>query len=53
MIRLVRPSIEMKDKAIDFRQEFFSHNENTINGGFYERSFEFENEPADVYCIRL
>ena len=32
MIRLVRPSIELKDKAIEFKQEFFFYNENTING---------------------
>ena len=32
MIRLVRPDNELKDKAIDFKQEFFYHNERTING---------------------
>lgn len=32
MIRLVRPDKELQDKAIDFKQEFFSHNEKTING---------------------
>ena len=32
MIRLVRPNTELKDKAIDFKQEFFNHNEETING---------------------
>ena len=32
MIRLVRPNEKMKDKAIDFKEEFFSHNEKTING---------------------
>ena len=31
MIRLVRPSVELKDKAIDFKQEFFAHNEKVIN----------------------
>ena len=32
MIRLVSPNIELKDKAIEFKMEFFSYNENTING---------------------
>ena len=32
MIKLVRPTKELKDKAIDFKQEFFSHDEKTING---------------------
>ncbi|MBQ4237603.1 MAG: GNAT family N-acetyltransferase [Treponema sp.] len=32
MIRLVRPNEKMKDKAVDFKEEFFSHNEKTING---------------------
>ena len=32
MIKLVRPNKQLKNKAIDFKQEFFSHNEKTING---------------------
>ncbi len=32
MIKLVRPTRELRDKAIDFKQEFFSHDEKTING---------------------
>lgn len=31
-IRLVRPNIELKDKAIEFRQEFFDNKEMIING---------------------
>lgn len=31
-IRLVRPNIELKDKAIEFRQEFFDNEEMIING---------------------
>lgn len=31
-IRLVRPTKELKGKAIEFRQEFFDHNERIING---------------------
>lgn len=31
-IRLVRPNIELKDKAIEFRQEFFDNEELIING---------------------
>lgn len=31
-IQLVRPTIEHKCKAIDFRQEFFDNNETIING---------------------
>ncbi len=32
MIRLVRPAKEWKEKAMDFRQEFFDHDEMIING---------------------
>ncbi|MCR4787456.1 MAG: GNAT family N-acetyltransferase [Lachnospiraceae bacterium] len=32
MIKLIRPNETLKDKAIEFKQEFFSHNENVING---------------------
>jgi predicted acetyltransferase len=32
MIKLVRPNRELRDKAIEFKQEFFSHDEKTING---------------------
>ncbi len=31
-IRLVRPTMELKNKAIDFRQEFFDNKEMIING---------------------
>ena len=31
-IRLVRPTQELKEKAIDFRQEFFNNDELIING---------------------
>lgn len=31
-IRLVRPTMELKNKAIDFRQEFFDNEEMIING---------------------
>ena len=31
-IRLVRPTIELRDKAIHFRQEFFDNGEMIING---------------------
>lgn len=33
MIKLIRPDTGTKDKAIEFKEEFFSHNEKTINGG--------------------
>lgn len=32
MIKLIRPKIELKEKAIDFRQEFFDNHEMIING---------------------
>lgn len=32
MIRLIRPNKESENKAIDFKQEFFAHNETVING---------------------
>lgn len=31
-IRLVRPTFELKEKAMEFRQEFFDNNETIING---------------------
>ncbi len=31
-IKLVRPTKELKEKAIDYRQEHFNHNELVING---------------------
>lgn len=31
-IRLIRPTAELKEKAIEFRQEFFDNNEMIING---------------------
>ena len=31
-IRLIRPTLELKEKAIEFRQEFFDNNEMVING---------------------
>lgn len=31
-IRLIRPTLELKEKALEFRQEFFNHNEMIING---------------------
>ena len=31
-IRLVRPTLELKEKAMEFRQEFFENNEMIING---------------------
>lgn len=32
MIKLVRPNSGLKDKALDFKQEFLDNNEQTING---------------------
>ena len=32
MITLVRPNNELKNKALDFKQEFFENKEHTING---------------------
>jgi len=32
MIKLVRPTREHKEKAIEFKQEFFDHGERVING---------------------
>ncbi|MBR5360657.1 MAG: GNAT family N-acetyltransferase [Lachnospiraceae bacterium] len=32
MIRLVRPNSGLKDKALEFKQEFLDNNEQTING---------------------
>ena len=31
-IRLIRPTLELKEKALEFRQEFFDNNEMIING---------------------
>lgn len=32
MIKLIRPTKELKEKALDFRQEFFDNGEKVING---------------------
>lgn len=32
MIRLVRPALEHKEKALAYRQEHFDYGENIING---------------------
>lgn len=32
MIKLVRPTIDLKQQALDYRQEHFEHNETVING---------------------
>lgn len=32
MLKLVRPTIEMKQAALEFKQEFFDNGENVING---------------------
>jgi len=32
MIRLIRPTLEHKEKALAYRQEHFNHGENIING---------------------
>ena len=32
MIRLVRPALEFKSKALEYRQEHFDNGENIING---------------------
>ena len=31
-IKLIRPDIDHKDKALEFRQEFYDNNERVING---------------------
>ena len=43
MIRLVRPDIDLKDKALDFKQEFFAYGEKTINGSeLLDRTDDYE-----------
>jgi len=32
MIKLIRPTVELKEQALDFRQEFFDNGEMIING---------------------
>ena len=32
MIKLIRPSKELKEKALAFKKEFFDNNESVING---------------------
>lgn len=42
-IRLVRPNLEMKEKAMEFRQEFFDNNEMIINGGeLFDKTESYE-----------
>lgn len=42
-IRLVRPNLEMKEKAMEFRQEFFDNNEMIINGSeLFDKTESYE-----------
>ncbi len=42
-IRLVRPNFEMKEKAMEFRQEFFDNNEMIINGSeLFDKTESYE-----------
>ena len=61
MIRLVRPTLEHKEKALAYRQEHFDHGEKIINGSelfdktesvflvFHLQSEEFIN----LSCLRI
>ena len=41
---LVRPSVELKDKILHFKNEFISHDEKVINGGeLLDKTDSFEN----------
>lgn len=44
MIRLVRPTLEHKEKALAYRQEHFDHGENIINGSELLDKTEFYEE---------
>ena len=42
-IRLIRPTLELKEKALEFRQEFFDNNEMIINGSeLFDKTESYE-----------
>lgn len=42
-IRLIRPTLELKDKAMEFKQEFFDNNEMIINGSeLFDKTESYE-----------
>lgn len=42
-IRLIRPNLELKEKAMEFRQEFFDNNEMVINGSeLFDKTESYE-----------
>ena len=42
-IRLIRPTLELKEKAMEFRQEFFDNNEMIINGSeLFDKTESYE-----------
>ena len=42
-IQLIRPDLELKEKAIEFRQEFFDNNEMIINGSeLFDKTESYE-----------
>lgn len=58
MITLIRPTIELKEKALDYRQEYFDNNENIINGSelfdkidVYEEWLEYITNNSNVKTV--
>ncbi len=48
---LVRPSLELKDEALNYRQEHFEHGEMTINGSeLFDKAESYEEWLASVTC---
>ena len=42
-IQLIRPNLDLKEKAIEFRQEFFNNNEMIINGSeLFDKTESYE-----------
>lgn len=42
-IRLIRPTLELKEEALEFRQEFFDNNEMIINGSeLFDKTESYE-----------
>lgn len=58
MITLIRPTIELKEKALDYRQEYFDNNENIINGSelfdkidVYEEWLEYVTNNSNIKTV--
>lgn len=56
-IRLIKPTLEWKDKALEYRQEHFDYGEQVINGSeLFDKITSYENglrKPLPMQVQRL